>query len=77
MTLASCLVAVARTRLRECGLPIPEDFHIVEPELTLYGILRSEPGDAYSRYNGYIRQLISFRQALEQRHATEPHLATE
>ncbi len=71
VTAAACLVCVARSRLRACGVAIPEDFRINDPEHTLYRILGSEPGDAYSRYNALIRRLISFSQALEQQVASQ------
>jgi hypothetical protein len=61
----ACLIAIARTRLGRAGLTIPPGYEIPEPEHQLYALLGAEPGDAYSRYNGLIRQLISFSQALE------------
>jgi hypothetical protein len=48
--------------LPETGIAIP-----VEPELELYRLLRREGGDAYSRYNALLRELISFEQALDHR----------
>jgi len=38
-----------------------------EPERQLYRLLRQEGGDAYSRYNALIRELVSFEQALDRR----------
>jgi hypothetical protein len=38
-----------------------------EVELQLYRLLRREGGDAYSRYNALIRELVSFESALDQR----------
>ena len=38
-----------------------------EPERQLYRLLREEGGDAYSRYNALIRELVSFEQALDRR----------
>ena len=35
------------------------------PELALYECLCREGGDAYSRYNAYIRRLVSFERALD------------
>jgi hypothetical protein len=35
--------------------------------LTELGPMRSEGGDAYSRYNALLRELISFEQALDRR----------
>ena len=40
---------------------------LADAELQLYRLLREEDGDAYSRYNALVRELVSFRQALEQR----------
>jgi hypothetical protein len=38
-----------------------------EPELQLYGLLQLERGDAYSRYNALVRELVSFENALDRR----------
>jgi hypothetical protein len=64
-TIAAYLVSIASPRLRRTGLlpescPVPE-----EPELTLYRMLLREGGDAYSRYNSLLRELVSFEQALD------------
>ncbi len=65
-TIPACLVGIARTRLTRAGLiqgvvaPMP-----VEPELQLYRMLRHEGGDAYSRYNALVRELVSFEAALD------------
>ena len=67
-TVPSCLVGIARSRLTRAGLiqgvvaPAP-----VEPELQLYRLLRREGGDAYSRYNALVRELVSFEVALDRR----------
>ena len=67
-TAPALLAFIARRRLQSAGLlaginmPLPE-----EPELELYRLLRSEGGDAYSRYNALLRELISFEQALDHR----------
>jgi len=67
-TAAACLVGIARTRLRHAGLlagsvanPFPD------PERQLYSLLREAGGDAYSRYNALIRELVSFENALDRR----------
>jgi hypothetical protein len=67
-TVPACLVAIARTRLARAGL-ISGDAapSVPEPERQLYRLLRAEGGDAYSRYNALIRELVSFEQALEKR----------
>jgi hypothetical protein len=67
-TIPACLVGIARSRLTRAGLvqrdvaPVP-----VEPELQLYRLLRREGGDAYSRYNALVRELVSFEAALDRR----------
>jgi hypothetical protein len=38
-----------------------------EAELKLYGLLKQEGGDPYSRYNALLRELVSFENALDQR----------
>jgi hypothetical protein len=67
-TIPACLVAMARPRLERAGLirrnvadPVPE------PELELYRLLREQGGDAYSRYNALVRELVSFEQAFDRR----------
>lgn len=67
-TVASCLVAISSPRLKQAGLlPEPAPSGLDEPERELYRSLRAEGGDAYSRYNALIRELISFGQALDRR----------
>lgn len=65
---AAFLVAIARPRLVGAGL-LPETGISLpaEPELELYRLLRREGGDAYSRYNSLLRELVSFEQALDHR----------
>ena len=56
-TIPSCLVRIARTRLSRSGLmppSVPGQFS--EYELQLYGLLKVEGGDAYSRYNALLRE---------------------
>lgn len=65
-TIASCLVEIARARLTRAGLLLDGSGQAQpEPELRLYRLLRSEGGDAYSRYNALLRELVSFADALE------------
>lgn len=65
-TIAACLVGVARTRLSCAGLlPAVAGDPFPEPELQLYRLLREAGGDAYSRYNALLRELVSFEQALD------------
>lgn len=72
-TIPACLVHIARTRLCRAGL-VPSDAPpaIAEPELQLYRLLRREDGDAYSRYNALLRELVSFESALDQRRPEAP-----
>ncbi len=71
VTPESCLLAVGWSRLQRGGLLMPAKSPVSfpEPEMQLYALLRSEPGDAYSRYNALLRRLISFEQSLEQQKA--------
>lgn len=68
LSIPACLVAIAAPRLRRSGLldraasELPAD-----PELQLYELLRQAGGDAYSRYNSLLRELIRFEQALDHR----------
>jgi hypothetical protein len=41
-----------------------------EAELELYDLLMREGGDAYSRYNALLRELVSFENALNRRSRT-------
>jgi hypothetical protein len=67
-TIPACLVGMASPRLRRMGLiPQPGPGFIAEPELQLYRLLGGEGGDAYSRYNALVRELVSFEQALDRR----------
>ena len=67
-TIPACLVGMARPRLRRAGLITGGDAgSFPEPERQLYHLLRQEGGDAYSRYNALIRELVSFEQALDRR----------
>ena len=67
-TIPACLVSMARPRLRRAGL-ITEGGagSFPEPERQLYHLLGQEGGDAYSRYNALVRELVSFEQALDRR----------
>jgi hypothetical protein len=67
-TIPAFLVCIARLRLSRAGLmpqSVPDRFS--EPELQLYRLLRLEGGDAYSRYNALLRELVSFENALDHR----------
>jgi len=67
-TIGSCLTVVALPRLQAFGL-IPRNFlpPFQQAELTLYRILREEGGDAFSRYNALLRELVSFERAISAR----------
>jgi hypothetical protein len=70
VTVASCLICIGLPRLQRAGaIPAEARSFITEPESTLYALLRQEGGNAYARYNAWIRRLISLEQALEQRRA--------
>ena len=67
-SVAACLAAIAGPRLQRAGIlqAIPPGFS-EEVELKLYRLLRLSGGDAYSRYNALMRQLVSFELALDRR----------
>jgi hypothetical protein len=67
-TIPACLARMASPRLARAGLlPGGATRFIPEPELQLYRLLRGQGGDAYSRYNALVRELVSFEHALDQR----------
>lgn len=69
----ACLVQVARARLSRAGLIRAADANTkVDAELQLYRLLREEGGDAYSRYNALMQELVSFENALDHRKRTHP-----
>jgi hypothetical protein len=64
-TLESLLIQIGASRLRSSGIPIEGK---VDPDADyrLYELLESSHGDgAFSQYNAWIRQLVSFERALE------------
>ena len=66
VTPAAYLVQIAQPRLARAGLmPSVVDPAAAEHELQLYRLLRAQGGDAYSRYNSLLRELVSFEQALD------------
>lgn len=68
-SIASCLIEIASPKLERLGLIAPKNpAGPQEPELVLYRLLRQEDGDAFSRYQAFLRQLASFERALETRH---------
>jgi hypothetical protein len=68
---AACLIAIAWPRLVRAGMDLRSLnlTSIAEPERRLYQFLGAESGDAYSRYNALIRQLLSFESAFERENA--------
>ena len=65
-TAEALLIAVGAPRLRGAGMALPAAADEPEhPELALYERLCRDGGDAYSRYNAYIRRLVSFERALD------------
>jgi hypothetical protein len=67
-TVAACLVGIAGSRLTRAGLMSAAVVSgLREPELQLYRLLRQQGGDAYSRYNALLRELVSFESALDLR----------
>jgi hypothetical protein len=72
-TIPACLVAIARSRFERAGLlPAHAVRERPEAERELYRLLRAEGGDAYSRYNALVRELVSFAQTLERQHRVLP-----
>ena len=62
-TIAALLVAVGAPRLRQLGLPVPDNLPST-PEHRLYDLLVEDNVDsAHSRYNSLIRRLVSFERA--------------
>lgn len=64
-TIYSLLVSIGSPRLKDIGIPIPE-FIFSTPEHRLYKMLSNEdPDAAHSKYNAWIRRLVSFERAAE------------
>jgi hypothetical protein len=64
-TIAALLVAIGSPRLRRLGLTLPEQLP-QNPEHRLYDVLaRDDPDSAHSRYNAFIRRLVSYERAAE------------
>ena len=67
-TIHSCLVRIARPRLSRAGLMPPSvPGQICDADYELYDLLKQQGGDAYSRYNAMLRELVSFENALDGR----------
>jgi len=71
-TVPAYVVQIAKRRLVNAGLmPEGDGRPVPDAELQLYRLLREEGGDAYSRYNSLLRELVSFENALNQRSTRE------
>lgn len=63
-TAASLLVSIGAPRLRRLGVTVPPRT-FPHPEHRLYALLaRGGPSTAHSRYNAYLRRLVSYERAL-------------
>lgn len=64
-TIAALLVAIGSPRLRRLGLELPEQIPS-NPERRLYDLLaRDDQDSAHSRYNAFLRKLVSYERAAE------------
>lgn len=64
-TIPSLLVSIGSPRLRRLGLAIPAST-FASPEHRLYQMLWvQDPGSSHSKYNAFIRRLVSFERASE------------
>lgn len=64
-TIAALLVAIGSPRLERIGIEIPDNLP-ENPEHRLYDLLAEDNQDtAHSRYNAYIRKLVSYERAAE------------
>ncbi len=64
-TIPALLVSIGATRLRDIGLPVPEN-PFPSPEHRLYERLsETDPDSAHDRYNALLRRLVSFENTAE------------
>ncbi len=71
-TPAAALVSMARSRLRDTGIDVPEADYDEPAGHRLYGLLTEEDrATAYSVYNGLVGRLVSFAQAAERAYGVE------
>ena len=64
-TVGALLVAIGAPRLRRLGLHLPENLPD-NPEHRLYDLLAQDGSDsAHSRYNAFLRRLVSYEEAAE------------
>jgi hypothetical protein len=65
-TVEAFLVAIGAPRLKRIGIDLPEQLPN-NPEHRLYDLLAEDDQDsAHSRYNAFIRRLVSYERAAEQ-----------
>lgn len=63
-TIPALLVAIGAPKLRSLGLDVPGPLPS-NPEHRLYEVLSAvDPDSAHSRYNAFIRKLVSFQRAI-------------
>lgn len=63
-TIPALLVAIGAPKLRSLGVEVPNDVPS-NPEHRLYDLLATiESDSAHSKYNAFIRRLVSFERAL-------------
>ena len=64
-TVAALLVAIGAPKLRRLGCVLPDSLP-KNPEHRLYNLLAEDDSDsAHSRYNAYLRRLVSYERAAE------------
>jgi hypothetical protein len=64
-TVEALLVAIGAPRLRSIGLQLPDNLPN-NPEHRLYQLLARDDSDsAHSRYNAFVRRLVSYERAAE------------
>jgi hypothetical protein len=64
-SIPALLISIGAPRLRSLGVPVPDET-IPSPEYRLYERLQQTEGDAaHSRYNAWIRRLVSYERAAE------------
>ncbi len=63
-TIPSLLVSIGAPRLRRLGYAVPRG--LPQPEQRLYALLAlGDSAAAHSRYNAWVRRLVSFERAAE------------
>jgi hypothetical protein len=63
-TIPALLVAIGAPKFRSLGLDVPGPLP-PNPEHRLYDLLSvADPDSAHSRYNAFIRKLVSFQRAI-------------